>query len=411
MQYPNAPSRSRIAIVALLIMLGPACSTLQDGQPSPAKPPEPSVSKANDCRIIYDAGSSGTRLYIYEKVKAGWEEHEGPKVSALADPVREIRNRKWSHADKVVSEVIDALDDILTDGPPVNGKRAWLAFDWKKRCNVVSTSVFATAGMRIAEQTQRARSAELWQKLKQKLAAEVGNNVAVSVRTLSGFEEGLLTWLAVAETSGTTDFGIAEMGGGSAQVTYPCPHCDPKSDNVRTIDVGGKPVQFFSYSFLGLGTDEAPRTLGFPLSCRYGIGELNSRWKVEHCADRIRFSDASDKVYDPYNFSNGTYGIDSELPTGHARVAKWYLTGAFAYMKDDDVARCCSTRGKCYEPRTSCFRAVYLPKYLSALKLANTENSHASWTRGANLCLAQNCLARVRPAPVCRWSNQGCLAN
>ncbi len=37
---------------------------------------------------------------------------------------------------------------------------------------------------------------------------------------------------------------------------------------------------------------------------------------------------------DPYNFSNGAYGIHRELPTENARVKKWYLTGAFAYMKD-----------------------------------------------------------------------------
>ncbi|MFI5391458.1 MAG: nucleoside phosphatase, partial [Bacteriovoracales bacterium] len=49
-----------------------------------------------DCRIIFDAGSSGTRLYIYEKGSGenAWIEHEGPKVEAIADPVREIRGKK-----------------------------------------------------------------------------------------------------------------------------------------------------------------------------------------------------------------------------------------------------------------------------------------------------------------------------
>ena len=411
MQDPNALRRSRIPTVALLVMLNAACSTLQDGQPAPATPPAPTVSAATDCRIIYDAGSGGTRLYIYRQTRIGWEEHKGPEVAALADPVREIRDKTWNDADKVVSEVVAALPAMLKDAPLKDGQRAWQGFDWRNLCNVVSASIFATAGMRIAEQTQRSRSADLWRKLKQELTTAVGQNVAVSVRTLSGFEEGLFTWLALAETSGTSDFGIAEMGGASAQVTYPCPQCDPKSDRVRTIDVGGQPVQFFSYSFLGLGTYEAPRTLGFPMSCRYGIGKLNPSWKVEHCVDRIRFSNANGYVYDPYNFSNGAYGIDSKLPTRKSKVEKWYLTGAFAYMKDDDVARCCATEGSCYEPETACFVAVYLRKYLSALKLANTEFSRASWTKGANLCLARNCLARAHPAPLCRWSDQGCLAN
>lgn len=81
------------------------------------------------CYILYDAGSSGTRLYVYEQQGKNWLEHEGPKVTALADPVREFRGKKWQDADAVLNEVVAALDSIKQDGPVKNNKPAWKAFD------------------------------------------------------------------------------------------------------------------------------------------------------------------------------------------------------------------------------------------------------------------------------------------
>ena len=59
----------------------------------------------NNCQIVFDAGSSGTRLYVYEKKNNSWIEHEGPKGSALADPVREIRGAKWSERGQLINEL------------------------------------------------------------------------------------------------------------------------------------------------------------------------------------------------------------------------------------------------------------------------------------------------------------------
>ncbi len=56
----------------------------------------PMAWSASSCNIIFDAGSSGTRLYIFEQQGEQWLSHAGPKVSALADPVREIRGKTWA---------------------------------------------------------------------------------------------------------------------------------------------------------------------------------------------------------------------------------------------------------------------------------------------------------------------------
>ncbi len=39
---------------------------------------------ASQCYMIYDAGSSGTRLHVYEKKGTQWLSHEGPKTGPLS---------------------------------------------------------------------------------------------------------------------------------------------------------------------------------------------------------------------------------------------------------------------------------------------------------------------------------------
>ena len=84
------------------------------------------------CHAIYDAGSSGTRLYLYQQTVATqqsamqqggqWLSHEGPKVAALADPIREIRGKNWADASSVIDDVVQALEDLRQDGPLKKGE-------------------------------------------------------------------------------------------------------------------------------------------------------------------------------------------------------------------------------------------------------------------------------------------------
>jgi hypothetical protein len=352
--------------------------------------------------VIYDAGSSGTRLYVYEKQGDDWLEHAGPKVSALADPVREIRGKSWQDADAVTDEVVAALDDIKQDG------EQWQAFDWSQHCAVQATKVFATAGMRIAEQENRERSAALWNLLQAKLAAKVGTSVTIQTRTLSGYEEGLYAWLAVREKQQNNDFGIVEMGGASSQITFACPDCDTSNDAVRTIVLEDQPLQVYSYSFLGLGQDEAPNSLGFPQACAYGVGMQQKDWKVNACASQMKLQTAQG-IFDPYNFGQQKRGAYNQIPAQQSKIETWFLTGAFNYMSADKIDTCCLNKGKCYNAEKSCFQAVYLGKYLDTLQVpAESTKQDVSWTRGALICAVNDCLQQAK-TPVCRWSAEGCL--
>lgn len=362
------------------------------------------------CYIVYDAGSSGTRLYIYEKQpNSQWVEHEGPKVDALADPVREIRGKTLTDMDKTTTAVVDALEAIKQDGPlDDKGKPKWQAFDWSQQCQVHSAQVLATAGMRIAEQENRQASATLWQQLRDKLSAKVGAGVSVSARTLTGFEEGLFAWLTVKSIKQQDQFGIVEMGGASSQVTFPCPNCDTSNDAVKTIQLEGQPLTMYSYSFLGLGQDEAPKTLGFSRFCQYGIGTLQSNWQTDSCANSIALVDDAG-IFDPYNYQENQQGIHNRLPSSQSNIPTWYLTGAFNYAEEGEVEACCQNKNNCYKAETACFRAVYLDKYLRVLNVPiQSEKVDASWTKGAVVCEVNQCMQQSQQ-PVCRWADKGCL--
>lgn len=360
------------------------------------------MAKVN-CRIIFDAGSSGTRLYIYEKTAGGntWIEHEGPKVEALADPVREIRGKKWENLQEVVQKIPKALDLIKTNS------KDWKAFDWENNCNIISANVLATAGMRMAEQQEPEKSRTLWNNVKSALSHRIGHKVPVIARTLTGFEEGLYAWLSVSQLrKGNFNFGIAEMGGASAQVAFSCNNC-PGSRKIF-LD-GGKTINIYSYSFLGLGGDVASEIFGVSPQCAYAAGESFPKWNKNKCAETINLKSPSG-IKDPFNFNKGKKGISVKLPLESIKGLDWYLTGAFNFLGTQiSVEKCCMTKGDCYESRTACFRSVYFQRFLEDLGInPSSKRASASWTLGATLCQENNCLKNAGSLP-CRWSDKGCL--
>lgn len=356
-----------LLLLSVLVLCMGAC-TSQEERPQ-------SASDVRPCSIIYDAGSKRTRLYIYQQTAAGWVKHRGPKTSALADPVRGIRGKSMADAHSVVEEVIAALENIRRDGPlNKKGVPQWPAFDWQRECSTGDVSVYATAGMRLAQQQDAGSSAVLWKMLKDRLSATVG--MPVTARTLSGYEEGLFAWLAKREEEADGRFGVAEMGGASIQVTFPCADCD----TTRPVKVKGEIEHIYSHSFLGWGQDEAWKNFGSSPACARGAGKDNPDWRMADCAVGMSaFSNVAAKIE---NFVSAEHGL------------RWYLSDAFRYMHSSDIDEFCRQgKNSGFEPVSSCFRAVYLQNVIGSLGLpADSQTTDINWTLGAVVCTSTGCL-------------------
>jgi hypothetical protein len=371
------------AIPASLVLFLAACAGDQAWEQSPA---------LQACHVVFDAGSSGTRLYIYRQSGSGWVRHDGPKTDALADPVRGRRGKTIADAEDVTTDIVALLDDWFIEGPPKkrSGEPKWLAFDWWSQCRVESASVYATAGMRLAEIAHPGKAEAIWEMLNQKLSDRL--DLEVKTRTLSGFEEGLFAWLAVREGQADGMFGIAEMGGASAQVTLPCDDCRGS----RPVLVQGKKVLMHIGSYLGLGQDEMWRKVGDRSTCKRAVGLKNPQWRVMDCTDGIVLS--------------AEFQTDAEIIASRPDIDRWFLTGAFRYTQATDIENYCrANEDSGHKPKSSCFRAVYQSHFLNSLGIPiSSEYSAADWTLGAVICDIESCLSFAGP-PECEWSQNGCL--
>ena len=355
-----------LSLILSLVLTAACTTTLERVQ---------SDSDATACHIIYDAGSSATRLFVYQETATGWLKHKGPETDALADPIRRNRGKSMSDANTVIGDMLIALDSIHRDGPPdKNGEPEWAAFKWQNHCTIKSAAVYATAGMRLAEKQDARNSALIWKKLNNRLSEKLG--ISVTTRTLTEYEEGLYAWLALRELRTDGDFGVAEMGGASLQVTFPCPFCET-AIRVRVKD---EMVAVYGHSFLGWGQDEAWRKFKNSSACAWGAGLKNPNWQVVDCeATMVEFAETAADVTSIVKDSSGI---------------RWYLTSAFSYMRNTDIDYFCrkGINGG-FEPESSCFRAVYLQNVIDSLALpVEYELSNVNWTLGAVVCTATRCL-------------------
>ncbi|XP_058540661.1 ectonucleoside triphosphate diphosphohydrolase 6 isoform X2 [Neofelis nebulosa] len=195
--------------------------------------------------IMFDAGSTGTRVHIFQFARQPGETptltHETfkalkPGLSAYADDV-----------EKSTSGIQELLDVAKKDVP----------FDFWKATPLV---LKATAGLRLlpGEKAQK-----LLQKVKEVFKASpflVGDDC---VSIMNGTDEGVSAWITVnfltgsLKTPGRSSVGMLDLGGGSTQITF-LPRVE---DTLQTSPPGyltslqmfNRTYKLYSYSYLGLG--------------------------------------------------------------------------------------------------------------------------------------------------------------
>jgi hypothetical protein len=406
--------------------------------------------KADDkCQLIFDAGSSGTRLYVYEN-------SNGDLREVYADPIEVNIGISWALEKKQCGEttctdenIKNAVANLIREFHQKKGPHC--------RAGIAAVNLYSTAGMRLAAQKQgRSAIAETYKNLTAEILktfASFGDEYSslteqnISARTLAGQEEGIYTWLSINTLNKNRNKlnGIIEIGGASLQLVYPCGENDQQClNNAVTVFYQNNRVSLFSYSWLGLGRAEAFRIYntekGFPCN-PVADSDNQSPFDYDQCLASIAESftkndDHGFVLLDPLNYNtqdakgrkvvisipagtefHGAGGIGFEnlnsLKLDAAEICNQTVANLIAH-KDDTF------KSIKYTPehllKSQCFARLYfatLLENIAGLNLASNEREidgvKVGWTLGAAICEQTNCVDRKDLS--CRWNKDSCCAS
>ncbi|POR37415.1 Golgi apyrase [Tolypocladium paradoxum] len=224
--------------------------------------------------VILDAGSSGTRIYVYK-----WKHPSSATKHASAAEMHSLPRLKLEKNKKIHPGVSTFADDVVSVGPDHLQSLVDVALDQVPAAKVPETPVFlmATAGVRFLPKQQQAA---LLQGICTYLQANTRFDLPdckSHIQVISGETEGLYGWIAAnyllggfdrpeehAHGKGHHTYGFLDMGGASAQIAFApntteaIRHADDlKLVRLRRLD--GSPVEYkvFTATWLGFGANKA----------------------------------------------------------------------------------------------------------------------------------------------------------
>lgn len=226
--------------------------------------------------VILDAGSSGTRVYVYrwkdparEQAKADIEDlHDLPKLVTKDHWTKKIRPGISTFGERPTSVGDDHLKELLDH-----------ALDIVPADQVADTPFFlmATAGMRLLKESQQ-------RDIMDEVCAYVRQNSAFSlpdckqqIQVIPGDTEGLYGWIATNYLLGGFDhpekhnhgkghhtYGFLDMGGASAQIAFAPNSTEAEKHandltllRMRTLNGAALEHRVFSTTWLGFGVNQA----------------------------------------------------------------------------------------------------------------------------------------------------------
>jgi len=227
-------SKELFAISCLLFLT--ACGGLSGRQPYLA---------------VVDAGSSGSRVYLYKTVP----DETFIDIQDLVqlqprglEGLSSFERNAGQAGPQGIQPLLDTLNAYLDSKHIAKSQ--------------VPVDVLATAGMRLLEQTNQSAADAIYQSVRDAIARD-GYQVG-EVRTISGMDEALYSWADVNYLDRNFHLnqatrGIVEVGGASAQVAYATSDASHPNVVVKTINGVSYPVLGISY--LGLGQSEARKAM------------------------------------------------------------------------------------------------------------------------------------------------------
>ncbi|MDF1758614.1 MAG: hypothetical protein P1U74_10010 [Legionellaceae bacterium] len=194
------------------------------------------ICLTRNCKLIIDAGSSGSRAHLYAYDK---DENNTPiNIDEL------YVNKATPGVSNVDYRSIGLYLDNVMQKVPVQNLEVYF---------------FATAGMRLLPEEEQ-------QSLYGNILQWFGEHPEWSLmdaRTITGSEEGVFGWLAtnysldLLDKEGANLPGFIEIGGASTQIVFPITNfAGIKDEDIASINFHGRRVSLFSHSFLGHGANE-----------------------------------------------------------------------------------------------------------------------------------------------------------
>jgi apyrase len=261
----------------------PPHASLQDKLPVARVPRQSLACNTVDARygLIIDAGSSGSRIYIYCWKPAG--ANGIPWVAAA--PALE-GEPSWT------MKVKTRLSDVSDDNDAENSLKPLINYALEKIGNDPQTLaqtplyLMATAGMRLKAKDHPAQSKviiRIVDKYLKKTFASASSTV------ISGEEEALYGWIAVnylmgflKEKDGNSSptMGTLELGGGSTQIAYAS--SNPPPQGLATLQWGETTYQIYPHSLGDSGQDQALEKI----NAAYKTDNANKEEKLNPCYPR-----------------------------------------------------------------------------------------------------------------------------
>lgn len=197
-------------------------------------------------QFVIDSGSSGSRIYVYNKVNT-----ESGYV------LTDLYEKKTNTALASFANNPTAAGTSIT--PLLESAVQYLTSSVESSINLanIPTSILGTAGMRLISESAQ-----------EQIYANVAESIVSlglkkgQVKTITGQYEGVYSWLDVnylqnnLSNKAPTN-GIFEVGGASAQVAFATTTSEASNSEVVTIIANGRNYNVYSTSFLGLGQDYA----------------------------------------------------------------------------------------------------------------------------------------------------------
>lgn len=242
--------------------------------------------------VVLDAGSSGTRVYVYR-----WQKPEYARSKGDPDDLRrlpEIKTKKEWH--KKVHPGVSTFGSTPEDiGPAHLAPLIDFALDVVPKEEVANTPIFllATAGVRLLPTNQRAALLSSVCSYFRRRTDFLLPDCDVHVQVIPGETEGLYGWIAANYLLGGFDqpdkhdhgkghhtYGFLDMGGASAQIAF-APNAtetvkhaqDLKLLRLRAVSGDALEYKVFVTTWLGFGANEARRRYVDSLIESYPVGK------------------------------------------------------------------------------------------------------------------------------------------